>query len=187
MAKRGKRVPAVGRPSPPTRPSVRRGSGPGAGAGLAAWALRPACAGHRGGCHLAAAGAGRAGAGCAVAGGGGLRVVHGGSPGWLDDGCHRWQDFRRDASYPTGDCDEPSARVPERSWRSTEWHGAHPGAEPSRRVCIASTPPRATFSCARSTRAARACAARRTRARCCPWPGTPPTARGSAAPCRRPR
>jgi hypothetical protein len=36
-------------------------------------------------------------------------------------GCHRWLHFGRDASLPPGDCDELSARVPDRSCASPEW------------------------------------------------------------------
>lgn len=61
-------------------------SGLGAGAALGAFALRAAGAGSFRCCRLASAGAGRARAGLAVAGSWLLRVVHGGSPGWLDDG-----------------------------------------------------------------------------------------------------
>lgn len=61
-------------------------SGLGAGAALGAFALRAAGAGSFRCSRLAPAGAGRAGAGHAVAGSWVLRVVHGGSPWWLDDG-----------------------------------------------------------------------------------------------------
>jgi hypothetical protein len=42
-------------------------------------------------------------------------------------GCHRWLHFRRRALFPTGDCDERSARVPDRSRRSTERFGTSNG------------------------------------------------------------
>lgn len=41
-------------------------------------------------------------------------------------GCHRWKDFRRDDPFPTGVCDERSARVPDRSRTSTQWSKACP-------------------------------------------------------------
>jgi hypothetical protein len=41
-------------------------------------------------------------------------------------GCHRWRHFRRVDRFPTGVCDEPSARMPDRSFTSTEWFTARP-------------------------------------------------------------
>ncbi len=43
-------------------------------------------------------------------------------------GCHRWHDFRRDDPFPTGVCDERSARVLDRSHTSTELPTACPKA-----------------------------------------------------------
>ena len=133
-------MPAVGCRSPPARLSVLLGSGLGAGAALAALALRTAGAGGLGGGLggnlLAAAGARRSRAGRAGAGGGLLGLVHGDSPGWLDDGCRRWHDFRRDGPSSTGVCDEWSWCVPDWSRNTTEWSKACPWRSTSFSWCL---------------------------------------------------
>ena len=180
-------MPALRSPSPPASPSSLRGSGLGAVADLAALALRAAGAGAGGlgdglgGSRPAAAGTRLTGADRAGAGGGWLRVVHGGSPCDSTTGGHRWTDFRRDDPFPTVVCDEPSARVPDRSRSSTQWSKAC--AEPdqirsSRRLvacaCRSSVVPhpcrtdRTGWSqvAVRRLRGRRSCSAARVRCRC---------------------